>query len=418
MSPPCAAMTWNATESPSPGAAILRRKERLEDVGEIVCRDAHAGIADGDPGEAPGIGDLAFDGRPCLQRQGPARRFHRVARIQREIDEDLRQLRTVTMHEEPIGRHDFELNAAAEQGPEFVGCLPEESRHVDGAEDDLRRPAEAENVGGEPFAPFQRSGDDIGEPQEGRIVARPAPDCLGDGLDAHEHVVELVRDLSGEAPKAGERLGKLRVHGRDASAVDRIRQEGDGQVINRRPPRHLQVACDLRRDSQEGILLRLGEGALTVVEDGKRSVRRAWFRPGAGPRHSTGSWERRRAPESERSRISSRVSCDAARLASGSSASGGIGGPAFTGASPAIRTIPKRTPQVETASWRSSWSERRRSEREESIALERYVSTMAREHPFKYVDRDGKTRVSSGWIAVSLFPDRVHNRSHDGVAAA
>ena len=186
-------------------ADLLGREERLEDLLDQVRRDAGAGVFHFDD-HIFGRREVAVAELPALFRRHVAgadgqlaASRHGVARVDREVDDDLLELADVGAHRPKVAAMiDLELDVAADQPRQQH---PEVGQHVGQVQH--FRPQRLLARKGQKLA-HQRGGAvgvllDVHDVREGRVGrTMVGQQQVGRHDDGGQHVVEVVRDAAGE----------------------------------------------------------------------------------------------------------------------------------------------------------------------------------------------------------------------------
>ena len=190
-----------------PGALadFLGREERLEDLVDDIGRNAGAGIGDVDPHIIRRRHALVGQLRGFIRRDvgGLHRQLaavgHRVAGVDREIDDHLLELRDVDLDRPEIAAmHEVELDLLADQPPQQHGEIGQGVAEIEHLRPQRLAAREREQL------PHQRRGagrvlldlHDVLERRIGRLV-RVQQEVVRHH-DGGQHVVEVVRDAAGE----------------------------------------------------------------------------------------------------------------------------------------------------------------------------------------------------------------------------
>ena len=124
---------------------------------------------------------------------------HGIARIDREIDDDLLELRQVHLHRPQIAAmHDLELDLFADQPPQQDGEIGQQLAEIEHLRAQRLPAREGQQL------THQRSGaigilldlHDVGEGRIGRLVG--AEQEIRRHHDGRQHIVEVVRDAAGQ----------------------------------------------------------------------------------------------------------------------------------------------------------------------------------------------------------------------------
>ena len=191
---------------------LLGGEERLEDLGEVLGRDAAARVLDHQAGifahrqHVAALGAHVGGGDALGGERQPAAavdrfRLHRVARVDHQVDDHLLELRRVRAHRAEVAVvPDDELDLLADQPLE----------HLRDVGDDV---GQLEHLG--PQRLLAREGEELtGQRRGARRVRADLLDVVVIGIarrvaqqhqiagaeDRGQHVVEIVRDAAGELP--------------------------------------------------------------------------------------------------------------------------------------------------------------------------------------------------------------------------
>jgi hypothetical protein len=194
-----------------PGTSRLRRKQRLEHVPELVARhpdaivrnlDVNILIRRPDDPEVERAEALRHIGGDA-QLARPA--VHRIARIQRQVRDHLRDLMGVGGDVDVRGDVDADRHIRTEDGARFSFPCQEERGEIDTLHGRLRGTRIAKDLVSDAFAAADGLEDVIDRLAQ---IARPAAaHDLEVWLDPHEDVVELVRDRGRDASEAADPFG-------------------------------------------------------------------------------------------------------------------------------------------------------------------------------------------------------------------
>jgi hypothetical protein len=189
-------------QSEAGAAEFLGREERLEDVEQRVLRNADAGVGDSEMNGRNGSGVAVADRiRDGTDFEAAAVR-HGVMSVDDEIREYLPELMRIRQHRQrwvAVGG-DRDQRAGQLHELRLEGLQP--FGDVDRDAGRFADAREAEDFLRDPFAARDGVGDSRRGQFYGGIGAGAFGEEIDEGLNAHQHVVELVRDRGRETPEA------------------------------------------------------------------------------------------------------------------------------------------------------------------------------------------------------------------------
>src|SRR5436190_18966395 len=196
------------------GAAFLRGEERLEEMRELARVHAAAVVAHGEVREAV-RGRNRGEAERAVAAHARGRdldlsvlRSDRLARVDGEVRQHFRDLLGTGGNAEFFFFDvDGELDAMAEGRRDLAAPAIEKARDVDALELRRRGPREAKDLVGDALAALDRLLN-VSDRYREVVAAAPLHE-LEVRLDAHQHVVELVRDRGGDSSE-GAHARRLR----------------------------------------------------------------------------------------------------------------------------------------------------------------------------------------------------------------
>ncbi len=183
----------------------LRREEGLEDLRQLVRRDADAGVGDGHGHEfagqsgpvVPALPERHIDGR----HGQPAAVGHGVAGVHSKVDQGHLERAGIGVHRPDVRRNvetdvDVVLHRLAQKRPQLLDALLQQEAHrlVRAA------PPKRQQLAGQGLAALAGREDGVDQ-SRGALVAHPPFEQLGAALHDHQEVVEVVGDSSGDPAK-------------------------------------------------------------------------------------------------------------------------------------------------------------------------------------------------------------------------